>query len=613
MTRLSLELRATRGASRLAAAVSLVGVVSSLAPNLRAQSELLTLNGSAAGDRFGIAVAIVGDVNNDGHDDFAVAADGDDTAGLDFGSVTVYSGLDWSVLHTVYGSETDEGFGTALSGGGDYNGDGYDDFVVGSPRSDTAAIDAGRVRVYSGFDASVLHDFSGTVADQQFGFSVGGRGDVNADGHADIIVGAPYPSPGMSQPAGDVFVYSGIDGSLLHHVPAPNYGSYTWRYDFGYSVAIIPDLDDDGRDDFVIGSPSSSAYGLAYTHSGLDGVELAALAVANSEGGGNSFLLGTAVDGVSPQYPGQLPRAIVGAPDYSGDLGPLGLDEGNVGLVGLGGYYNAPSLGNALPNALRDAGFGSAAKLGSSVSRAGGFSEHLGTEFVAGAPTATDEFGNVLGLIAVKGASIYISPGLADGDRFGASVSGGGDLNADGYTDVVAGAPGGSVNGADSGYVRVIGGAYRSTPMTAFCFGDGTEGPCPCGNLGAVGRGCANSTGSGALLDAIGTNSAFLDDLVFTVSQGRPGQPAVLIEAFDAIQVPFRDGNLCMGGWTDRLERLTLDAGGNAMSTVSMVQDGAAGVGLTLHYQVWYRDPGGVSPCDSGSNLTNAIRVPWRL
>jgi hypothetical protein len=555
---------------------------------------------------------MVGDANNDGRDDFAVAADGDDTAGLDFGSVTLYSGMDWSVLHTVYGTGTDEGFGTALSGGGDYNGDGYDDFVVGSPRSDTAANDAGRVRVYSGLDATLLHDFSGTSADQQFGFSVGGRGDVNADGYADIIVGAPYPSPGMTQPAGDVFVYSGIDGSQLHHVPAPDFGSYTWRYDFGYSVAIIHDLDGDGRDDFVIGSPSSSAHGRAYTHSGVDGAQLASLVLAHDVGS-NSYLLGTAVDGVSPQFPGYPPAAVVGVPDYSHDLSPLGLYEGNVATFALGGNQNPESLGHVLPNALQNAGFGSPAKLGSSISRAGGFSEHVGAQFVAGAPTATDALGNVRGLIVVTGASTYISPGLADGDLFGASVSGGGDLNSDGFTDVIAGAPGGSVNGADSGYVRVIGGAYLSTPMSAFCLGDGSEGPCPCGNLGAPGSGCANSTGSGAVLEAVGTNSVFLDDLVFAVSQARPSQPAMLIEAFDAIQLPFRDGNLCMGGWTERLERMTLDAAGSALTTKSMVADGNAFVGLTLHYQVWYRDPGGFSPCASGSNLTNAIRVPWRL
>lgn len=148
-------------------------------------------------------------------------------------------------------------------------------------------------------------------------------------------------------------------------------------------------------------------------------------------------------------------------------------------------------------------------------------------------------------------------------------------------------------------------------PAIPLCFGDGTNGACPCGNQGAVGEGCSNSTGSGAVLTASGTNVHINDDLVLHVTGARPNQTGMAMQGMGFAPQLFRDGILCLGPPTERLEVLVLDSAGSAQTTVSIVQTGAVpGPGNTLYYQVWYRDPV-VSVCGLGSNLSHALQVDW--
>ena len=152
-----------------------------------------------------------------------------------------------------------------------------------------------------------------------------------------------------------------------------------------------------------------------------------------------------------------------------------------------------------------------------------------------------------------------------------------------------------------------------------FCRGDGSadagSGPvgCPCGNTAVPGsvEGCWNSLGRGATLDASGTTVVAFDTLAFTVQDAIPHQTGMLVQGMTRIAVPFKDGVLCMGYETRRLEVLFFDGAGAATTAGSIATDGNVSPGQTRHYQAWYRDPGGVSPCGTGSNFTQGLTLSW--
>ena len=157
-----------------------ISAISGSAQVLSGTDGSVLYNFDGDGGDFGVLVSSAGDVNGDGFADLIVSAG--------VGSVRVFSGIDGSVLYTFDG-DADNFFAFSLSCAGDVNGDGMADMIIGAPR-DEDDIDMGSAHVLSGIDGSVLYTFDGDNENEEFGGEVSGAGDVNGDGIDDFIVGA---------------------------------------------------------------------------------------------------------------------------------------------------------------------------------------------------------------------------------------------------------------------------------------------------------------------------------------------------------------------------------------------------------------------------------------
>jgi FG-GAP repeat len=198
------------------------------------------LVGTTPGQHFGTAVSGAGDVNADGYGDVIVGATDGNGVSSQIGIARVYSGFDGSLLHTFIAGAPGSAFGAAVAGAGDVDDDGYDDLVVGARYDSTNGTFAGAVYVYSGFDGSLIHDFYGSATADRLGVSVDGAGDVNGDGKDDIIAGA-YFAGNNGFWSGSAYVYSGHNGSILRTW----HGQGEFEF-FGASVAGVGDVNGGG-------------------------------------------------------------------------------------------------------------------------------------------------------------------------------------------------------------------------------------------------------------------------------------------------------------------------------------------------------------------------------
>ena len=206
-------------------------------------------------------IAAAGDVNGDGYDDIVVADRAFSSyrgrVWLSFGSSAGLGSVPTSIFT---GAEPEWGLGWSLSGGGDVNGDGYDDVIVGAIGFTNGEESEGAAYLFlgsiSGVSSTAAWIAEGNQADAYFGWSVASLGDVNGDGYEDLAIGAMAFDGALSH-AGRVFVYHGSPGGLG---TGPNgIADGTQAYgNFGWTVAAAGDSNGDGYDDLVVGSEQSN-------------------------------------------------------------------------------------------------------------------------------------------------------------------------------------------------------------------------------------------------------------------------------------------------------------------------------------------------------------------
>ena len=406
-----------------------------------------TLESDQGGALFGLAVATAGDVNGDGYSDLIAGCYQFDNGQTDEGRAFLFAGsatgLDNLPGWTAESDEADAFMGFAAGTAGDVNGDGYSDVIVGAPNFDNGESNEGRAFVYLGSVAGLATlpawIAESNQADAGFGIAAGTAGDVNGDGYSDVIVGAHSYDNGETN-EGRAFVYLGSPSGLS---PSPAWTAESNQTDafFGNPLGTAGDVNGDGFSDVIVAAQTydngSADEGRAFLYLGSAG-GLAATPAWTAESNQASALFGSAVATAGDVNGDGFSDVVVGSFRYS-----LAEVNGGAAFVYMG---SATGLA-ATPAWTQDEGAQSNSGYGVAAATAGDMNGDGYSDVVVGAfrwsNGQIDEGmiffypGSAAGLSL---AHTWISEGNQASVEFGNPVGTAGDVNGDGYSDLIVGA-----------------------------------------------------------------------------------------------------------------------------------------------------------------------------
>lgn len=406
----------------------------------------LILESNQDGARFGISVAAAGDVNADGYSDVIIGANQYDNGQVDEGAAFIYygsaTGINPGSNTRLEGNQDNAEFGVSVSGAGDVNGDGYSDVIVGAWHYDNGEADEGAFYIYYGSAAGISTVPAATRESNnvfsQMGCSVAGAGDVNGDGYGDVIVGADYYTNGQNG-EGAFYIYHGSTTGISTN-PATLTESNQANAEFGLSVAGAGDVNGDGFSDVIVGSPfynnGQPAEGAALIYHGSpSGINTVAQAIVSSN-----------------QFAAQFGYSVAGAGDVNGDgFGDVivGAREYNNSLSGNGAafVYNGAASGiNTTASTVIETNQ-LTSRLGTSVAGCGDLNGDGYSDVIVGDPNYTPVSNTEGGAFILQGSATGIATSSVvkvrsyqSGASMGFAVAGAGDINGDGYSDIIVGA-----------------------------------------------------------------------------------------------------------------------------------------------------------------------------
>ncbi len=285
------------------------------------------LQGAAVLDYLGEGLAGVGDMNGDGLDDFAVGAGANDTAGTNAGEVYLFYGIEDPISSVgsagaiLQGAGNYDYAGYDLAGPGDVSGDGVPDLLVGAPSDSFHGLPGQAYLMHGPLTGTVSLSTAqailmGPTANSFAGNDVDAGGDVDGDGQADFLVGADCETVrGTTMVGASYLVLGPISGTIdLADADAILQGED--QFDYAGRAAFAGDLDADGHDDIVVGAPNHDSKGSVYVVYGPStGTRSLASADAELTGEWDYIDAGSDVDGAGDVDGDGFDDLLVGSPD----------------------------------------------------------------------------------------------------------------------------------------------------------------------------------------------------------------------------------------------------------------------------------------------------------